>query len=66
MLIAGLAGVPLVHQEQVYEFDPEVSQKRRALYNEVMHIIVIRWICESEEIIANRRLLHCTSYAINT
>lgn len=33
----GLAGYPLVHEEQVYEFDPEVSQKRRSLYYEVIN-----------------------------
>lgn len=35
MIQGGVAGYPIVHQEQVFEFDPEISQKRRALYYEV-------------------------------
>lgn len=31
----GLAGYPIVHEEQNYEFDPEISQKRRSLFYEV-------------------------------
>lgn len=33
----GLAGFPIVHQEQTFDFDPEISQKRRSLYYEVNH-----------------------------
>lgn len=37
----GLAGAPLVHKEQVFEFDPEISQKRRGLYYEVIKSCVM-------------------------
>uniref|UniRef100_A0A182JQA7 Uncharacterized protein n=1 Tax=Anopheles christyi TaxID=43041 RepID=A0A182JQA7_9DIPT len=30
-----VAGIPLIHKTEEYDFDPEISKKRRELYYEV-------------------------------
>ena len=37
-----LIGIPLVHETQEFDFDPEVSKKRREQYYEVKYWVILQ------------------------